>query len=197
MYINLNKAKIYNLLIAKLKKLYSKDKMSVIGGFVCVLLLIGLWLIPGTEKKVDEATKEVLLLADNVRKYYQTKPSYWGLSTESAIADGIIPENMIKKGRAINALGTNVLLGTAPNGEPIMPGMMGFDIIYQEIPKNLCIELATYQFSSQQNLGLKAISIVNDNAVTFSWGSKNALPINIEQAAKFCKGKSSIIWNFE
>ena len=197
MKINRFMAQIYNNWLVDIRRLWHRDRISFIGGSIIIVVLIGLWMLPSADKKIDTAAEEVMSLADNVRKNYQTKPSYWGLDTESAIAAGIVPQKMLRKGKIVNALGKNVLLGMGENGESVMPGASGFEIIYQDIAQNVCSALLTYQFSEQQNLGLKEISVINENKITFSWGGDNPLPVDPMQAKKVCKGKSSIIWSFE
>ena len=197
MKINRFMAEKINNLTVSIRRLWMRDRISVVGGSVIAVVLIGLWMLPSVDKKIDAAAEEVMSLADNVRKDYQTKPSYWGLNTESAIAAGIVPQKMLRKGKIINALGKQVLIGMGENGESVMPGVAGFDIVYKNIAQNICINLLEHKFSEQQNLGLKAISVVNDEVITFSWGGENPLPVDPMQAKKVCKGKSSIIWSFE
>lgn len=166
------------------------------------MILAGLALIwsdtPKSELHAQMAAEEVMTLAENVRAAYRSKPNYWGLDTKSALKNGIVPKNMIgKNGNIENRLGQKVLIGSGINGEIVMPGMYGFDIVFTDVNKTACFLLMQHNFSEKQRLGLRGISLINSKENLFSWGGKKSFPLNSSAARSSCENKNIIIWNFE
>ncbi len=145
------------------------------------------------------ATKELELLSQNIRKYYQNRPDYWGLNSQTVIDKQIAQESIIRNNELIGALKNKILVGNGLNADILMPGARGFDIIYKDLSQNNCIALASANFSKHFWLGITAVSIVQNNrAETFSWNDNtNKLPITKTMAKKYCHNNSNIIWHFE
>lgn len=190
-------AEVYNNFMVYIKRMWYRERISFIGVSIIVVVLIGLAILPSKDKRIYLAAQQVMDLASSVRRHFQAKPNYWGLNTEQAIAAGIVPEKMIQNGNVVNALNKKVLLGLGENGEPIIPGSIGFDVIYKDINPDICREMLMYPFSEEQRLGIRSISVVNSELVTFEWGGENPLPVTEEQAKKVCNKNCSIIWSFE
>ena len=195
--MNRKAAEILNNLTVTAKKLWRRDKVFVISGGVIFLVLLIWLMIPRSDQRIGLAAEQVMTLADRVRTHYRAKPSYWGLDTALAVASGIVPTEMLNNGRIVNALGQDVHLGTGENADTVMPGSSGFDVVYPGIVKSACIGLLSYRFTKRQELGLKAVTVVNDRQIVFSWGGENPLPADIQKAREICKGKNSLIWSFE
>ena len=113
----------YNDLKAAVRRLWRRNRPLVGGLIVAAVAVLVLILIPRTDKKLVSAAEGVMTIAENVRQAYRAKPSYWGLHTNKAIQEGLIPAGMIKNQMAINALGQKILIGQGINGDMVMPGM--------------------------------------------------------------------------
>ena len=188
----------YNDLKAAVRRLWRRNRPLVGGLIVAAVAVLVLILIPRTDKKLVSAAEGVMTIAENVRQAYRAKPSYWGLHTNKAIQEGLIPAGMIKNQMAINALGQKILIGQGINGDMVMPGMSGFDVVYPNISRKYCVLLLSYQFKEQQLLGLKSITLDNGEEQTvFVWGGENPLPISREQVVSRCKAKNTLLWSFE
>lgn len=183
--------------IAGWQKLNRRDKQIYSGLGLIALLILVMFAVPSSDQKISAAADRVMVLAENVRSAYRNKPNYWGLNTQTAIKEGVVPANMLNKGLVINGIGSEVLIGQGENGDAAMPGTSGFDIIYKYINKKACILLLSYHFSDQQKLGLRSITLVNSKNTEFSWGAENPLPVEIHQARQLCEAQNTIIWSFE
>ena len=146
-----------------------------------------------------EAATELEALTSNIRRYFQNRPDYWGLSTQMVLDKNIYPNKMLKNNHLIGYFGNPVLVGNGLNADVLMPGARNFDIIYKDLNKKQCIGLASFKFSSQFWLGVTGITIINDdNKLFFTWDDKeNSLPIQKNTAKDICDAKNTIIWHYE
>ena len=188
-----------NFCYEKWNKLSLKNKVLMIC-FVALALII-LFLVCskkediGTEKAVNELQK----LSENIRRFYQNRPDYWGLNTQMAIDKQLYPLSMYKEGVLKSYFGTPVLVGNGINADVLMPGTRNFDIIYKYLNKRQCIEFASYKFNQNFWLGVSGVSIITEGKETlFGWGGENSLPIKKNIAESLCKNdENSIIWHYE
>ena len=146
----------------------------------------------------DKAVEELRQFSQNIRRFYQNRPDYWGLNTQTAVDKQIYPLRMLKDGTPKSHYGTPVLAGSGPNGDILMPGARNFDIIYKDLNRRQCIELSSYKFDEKFWLGISSVSIINDGGETqFGWSGTQTLPIAEDAAEKFCKGQNILIWHYE
>lgn len=171
-----------------------------IGAGIVVIAAMAAWLMTrqadvGTRQAADELVR----LSGNVRRYYQNRPDFWGLSTDTVIKNKIYPQEMLQNGRLNGFFGNDVLIGRGPNAEVLMPGARGFDIIYKNLNKKQCAELASYKFDEKFWLGITGITVDNGKEQRyFTWSDKEfALPIKKNFVQNICKSANMLIWHCE
>lgn len=173
---------------------------AIFGLLLVALLFWAAMTIFFTEKDIGTAktTAELSQLANNIRKYYQNRPDFWGLSTQTVIEKKIAPLAMLQNNSLQSYYKTPVLVGSAPDGTMLMPGAKSFDIIYKDLNKQQCEELASYRFDDKFWLGVMSLTLDNGSeAIVFNWIDKNLLPIKKEQAKNVCMRKNTLIWHYE
>lgn len=175
-----------------------RDKQIALG-LVILALLIGVIIlsIPDADKKANLAANQAMELAEKIRSHYRTKPNYWGLNTNYALENDIVPQTMLRKNKIINSLGQVVLIGSRIDGDAIMPGSHGFDIIFKNVNKKSCMLLMSHSFDENQKLALTSVTLINTKEKVFSWSGENIFPLPILETRKICESKNNIIWNFE
>lgn len=146
-----------------------------------------------------EATNELEQLTFNIRRYYQNRPDYWGLSTQTVLDKEIYPRKMLKNNQLIGFFGNSVAVGNGLNADVLMPGARNFDIIYRDLNKKQCIGLASFKFDQKFWLGVTGITIISGNKThLFTWDNKtNRLPIQKDAAEDVCESNNTIIWHYE
>ena len=136
--------------------------------------------------------------ANNIRLFYQTKPGYWGLNTETVIKNNLEAGGMLIDGKLQNAFGKPVIIGEDEQGSIIMPGTRHFTVTFPELNKSECTVMAAFRLNERESLSLLQMIISNgEQRYEFNWGGSNPLPITKQDAAKYC-GKNNIVsWRFE
>lgn len=179
----------------KMRALTPLQKHGLLMGAFLFVILLGVWLLFKPNTKLQTAGEQITLLADGVRNFYQKKPNAWGLNTYSAIQNKIVPQPMLNGRQVKNGLNKDVLLGADILGNTVMPGSKTFAIVYKNLSKEECMALATYSFAEKTMIAIDAINIINDKTYSFSWGSKDGLPIKTEAAEKACQQVNDILWS--
>lgn len=180
--------------------LKQRINLKIAAGCAGLLFLIigGIVWVSRPNPKITLAAKEVMSVAEEIRKFYRNRPGYWGLNTESVLKNNLLPASFIQNGKPVNALGKNILIGQGAEGNLVMPGARSFDIVFADLDKKECEQLAEFQFTENQSLGLLSITIINNGQQTeFSWGGENKLPITTENARRYCGKQTSLLWTFE
>lgn len=191
------KAKLQSLKILLLNMISLKAALTAAALVVIAVILF--WLMPSTDSGTKQAAQEVQKLSENIRRYYQNRPDYWGLSTKTAIEKKIAPMEMIKSDGLRNFYGTEVTTGNGEEGTMLMPGTRNFDVAYKGLSRRQCIELSSYKFDEKFWMGVGSVTIKNSQAKTdFSWSDeKNKLPVSLVKAKELCVNDNIIIWHFE
>lgn len=174
----------------------------LLGIFAGILLLgwgFSVFIFSQEDSGIEEAAAEVEQLAENIRRYYQNRPDYWGLSTQMVLDKKIYPNKMLKENKLTGFFGNPVLVGSGSDGAVLMPGSRNFDIIYKNLNKKQCTELAAFRFNQKFWLGVIGITIMNDKGQQlFSWNDEeNRLPIKKSQAKAACRSDNVVIWHYE
>src|SRR5574344_934548 len=188
------------LIKLKLFMILNKANLKIMVLIILGLLLavIALWCLLSPSSSPQKVQEEITSLSSEIRQFYKNRPGYWGLSTQTALKNGIVPNAMQKDNKITNFLDKEVLVGHGNNGMIIMPGSHSFDIVYKDLTKKECINFASINFSNEISLGLLEITIQNTTkSQKFSWGNDRALPITKTEAKKWCEDSSVIIWSFE
>lgn len=186
----------------KIKQLVSRLKtadrkhLAIGAGIVLTTAAVLFILFNLINKPAVEAAGQVSLLTENVRKFYQNRPDGWGISSESAVKNNIVPKAMLKDGKIINALGKEVLLGADENGNMVMPGMRSFAVVYKGLSYRECIIAAEKSLTENVQLVLNDLIVRHkDKSTEFIWGGENALPISASAAKKACGKQNTLIWS--
>lgn len=189
-----------NLLMKKLRHGMAAHFRICVGFCAAaVITLTGWLLLHEADVGTREAAKELVQLNDNIRRHYQNKPDFWGLSTQTIVQNKVYPQQMLKNGRLTGFFGNEVLVGRGENGEMLMPGARGFDIVYKNLNKKQCEELAAFRFDEKFWLGITGITLNNGKEQKyFTWSDKEyALPISKNFVETICRNSNIIIWHCE
>lgn len=168
-------------------------------GLAVVFVFAGVWFSAvRTNQKIIDTMDNLVQLTENIRRNYKNRPDYWGLSTDSVVQKQIAPAAMLQNGKLVCPVSSDVSVGSDETGSMVMPGMRSFYIAFKNLSKKDCVDLAVFPLSEKNKLGLLSVTIKNDDEETlFQWGGEAPLPITKEQAAKKCRNKNIILWNFE
>ena len=159
----------------KLKLQTLKRRQLVIGGMVGALLIVwGISVLLFSEKYIgtDKAAAEVQQLAENIRRFYQNRPDFWGLNTQAVLDKQIAPRAMSKSGRLMNFFGKEVVVGSGIEGMMLMPGSRNFDIVYKNLNKQECVEMASFRFEEKFWLGVESVTAVSYTHLTLPTNSR-------------------------
>ncbi len=185
-----------NQLLEILRKINKKTAVATGTALLAVLLLIGFYGCRRENKIYQAAAAEVWQNAETIRAFYRSKPNYWGLNGATAIKNNLTVSWKKQKGKLYNLLNKEVFIGNSA-GETVMPGGKDFNIIYSDLSREECREIAAYHPSEQQSLGLRGMIIESALTTEFDWRGKNKLPVSQDAADQACGKTSRIIWNFE
>lgn len=184
------------------KQLFELKKISLkiwlIGG-LCLIGLFGLALSlgGGGGSKIKIAAEEAPQLAARIRKNFQMRNNYWGLDTAWVIRQQAAPLSMLDGDSLKNAIGKPVAVGNK-DGSKLMPNARTFNIIYQNLNRSECVNLAAYKGKEENSLGLISMTVANGSEETeFSWGGTKSLPITANDAKNACKGQNTLIYTYE
>ena len=184
-------------LMLKLKKMNKRAWLCLF--FAILLTLSGLFFWGADQYNNQGVSLEIEDLSTNIRRHYQNKPDFWGLSTQTVLDKKICPNKMLQNGKLVGFFDNPVLVGNGPNAMVLMPGARNFDIIYKDLDKKQCVAVATSKLKQDIWLGVVGVSIVNkDKQQRFDWDNKEySLPIKTTQAKKSCGNDSMVIWHLE
>lgn len=173
--------------------------IGILVGALLVLWVISVALFAGKDLQTAEAAKQVSDLASNIRRYYQNRPDYWGLSSQTAIEKQIAPQDMVYNGLLTNIWQKEVTIGQDSEGTMLMPGARNFTITLHDLNKDECRALASYKFNEKFWLGVQEVVLDNgEEQRIFNWDSdSNILPVKTETAKSFCSKNNSISWRCE
>ena len=184
-----------------LQKIKTLPRAEIIFGFAAIaaaLLLAAIVLTPDKTKRISAAKQEISELSNKIRNHYKVRPDYWGLSTENAVKNNIIPPQMVHGNKIIGALGTEINVGQDADGSMIMPGGKRFMISVANIGKSACKAVLPDNLSHAENPALVNINLTAGNKTyNFEWGGELPLPVTPEQANKLCQNNNTISWTYE
>lgn len=183
----------------QIKKLNTINKViGFIVGLLVVLWIVQISVFRQVDIKIAEAMQQNEKLVEQIRQYYRQRPDYWGLNTKSAIDNKIVPVEMISVNGLHNIWKVEILVGNGENGEFVMPGSRGFDIVYKNLDYRQCVEMVSYKYNEKFLLGLMNLSINNGtNSLSFGWGEGKTLPLEPAKAKKVCEKNNTVLWHYE
>lgn len=185
--------------IAKIRALRHLNLfLAIVAAALLALWAVRVFIFSAQDTGTVAAAEQVEKLAENIRRYYQNRPDFWGLNTQTVLSNQIAPRGMIKDNQIVNYYGSGVTIGNGENGEMLMPGARRFDITFTGLTKRQCREIASFKFSEKFWLGVTGITIShNEKSVDFDWNdAKNSLPVKQDAAAKICGDNSRVSWHF-
>ncbi|MBO6281962.1 MAG: hypothetical protein J6N49_05485 [Alphaproteobacteria bacterium] len=196
-----------------------------------VLAIIGVLSVGGiagyskamTKFKINKTIDQVSQIVGNIRTLYGTQKGYNGLASWDTSGIKIIKKAHLVPDEMWNTAGTglenpfggNVLIGNQSKKSGA-DDHKAFDILYDGLPEEACMELATYDWGSGSSSGLLAIGIPwisIDGTFSGCTGSKSAsqviacpngstlsvpMPVDVAATACNCSGSDtcSIGWKF-
>ena len=107
--------------------------------------------------KTNQVADNVSMLVANIKTLYAQQKDYNGLNTENAITLGVVPDELKKSATELtNAFNGSVEIkaSKSTNGEALP---RAFYIIFNGLPKEACISLATNDWGSGYSSGLIAL----------------------------------------
>ena len=174
------------------KKIYLGTVISVI-----FILLCGIF-VSLKDNKVADWAENIWQINSNIRKFYSNRPGFWGLSTQSAIDNKLVPSHMVQNGKLVSVYGKELKIGRGINADTVMPGTRGFDIVLYNLTPKECAETLIFDYKAELLLGVNSVSIISDkNTKVLGWEEKNALPLSKQHAKNICEENSTIIWHIE
>ena len=130
-----------------------------------VLAIIGVLSVGGiagyskamTKFKTNQVADNVSMLVANIKTLYAQQKSYNGLNTENAITLGVVPDELKKSATELtNAFNGSVeIKASSSTKNEALP--RAFYIIFNGLPKEACISLATNDWGSGYSSGLIAL----------------------------------------
>lgn len=191
-------------LYVSVRACFRKWNVVIISAAVAlVVVLVAILSLSGQENVgSSEAGKQLSQLAQNIRNFYQTRPDYWGLSTQEVIRQKIYPSSMkVVDGYLVGYFNNEVQIGADQNGMAVMPTVKEFVIAYHGLNRSQCMALATAKFSQDFWLGVSSMTITNDvQTREFGWSNRDSgLPANKDSVNEICSRNesNSIIFGFE
>ena len=179
--------------------LVKKYKLIIIVALISATIVVSITYIfvaYKENKNYKKAEEQIIELSQNIIKAYQTKPSYWGLSTSEIINKKLYAYNMkVIDSKLIGYFANNVEVGADSNGSTVMPTEKHFVIAYKNLNKKQCIGLVSQKFNKSFWLSVNKITIKNDKiSRDFDWGNVNyALPINNKNLESACVSEQNTI----
>lgn len=190
--------KISAEILQKVKTLPRTEVIFGSAAVITVLLLAAIFVAPNKTERISVAKQEISELSDKIRNHYKVRPDYWGLSTENAVKNKIIPPKMIRGNKIVGALGKEINVGQDADGSMIMPGGKRFMISVANIGKSACKAVLPDNLSHAENPALVNINLIaGGKTYNFEWGGELPLPVTPELADKLCQNNNTISWIYE
>ena len=175
----------------------NRRRLFFIAGSVVIVAMILVLLISGQRDiGTQEAGHQLNLLAQNIRRYYKTKPDFWGLDTRKVIENKIYPSSMTTEGDVLKGyFGTPTTIGSNLNGAPVMPSGKQFVLAFHDLSRLQCLELGSYKFNSDFWFGVTKMSLSNAGGTQeFEWGSNDfGLPAKKTKLKMLCRSQNNTI----
>lgn len=190
--------KISAEILQKVKTLPRTEVIFGSAAVITVLLLAAIFVAPNKTERISVAKQEISELSNKIRNHYKVRPDYWGLSTENAVKNNIIPPQMVHGNKIIGALGKEINVGQDADGSMIMPGGKRFMISVANIGKSACKAVLPDNLSHAENPALVNINLIaGGKTYNFEWGGELPLPVTPELADKLCQNNNTISWIYE
>ena len=184
-----------------------------------VLAIVGVLSVGGiagyskamTKFKTNKVADQVSMIVTNIRTLYAQQKDYAGLNNASADSMGVLPDEVGSAAGYLNAFRGSVIVGATKLGgtAATMEGnnKMAFEVIFNGLPKETCVSLATNDWGSGYSSGLVAVKASGSalaaspdsaesnmgkdcegvtNSIACPNGTTSKSPMNVAQAAAAC-----------
>jgi len=189
-----------SLVISIARSAYVRYKSAILKTLVpLVIVVFGYASCTMAQRQILRNIQDIFVISDEIRTFYANKPDYWGLSSDFAIKNNIIPAKFIKDNKIVLSNGLEILIGNGDKAETIMPMSQSFDIVLPQLNKAQCISYAEAPLVQENLLKLLSIRIINTSGeYLFEWGGAKTLPIKKYATKKLCAdNKNTIIWSIK
>ncbi len=136
--------------------------------------------------KTNKVADNVSMLVANIKTLYAQQKTYAGLTNESAVAMGVVPDELGTTKDLTNAFNGKVYINTADSTND--DDNKAFNIVFDGLSREACITLATNDWGSGYSSGLIAMaaqgSEIGDKVLSDKIGCTGAEGVNFKTAKK-------------
>ena len=165
--------------------------------------------------KTNKVADQVSMIVTNIRTLYAQQTTYAGLNNDTAIAMGVLPDELGTSGSTLtNPFNGSVIVNSAFAGGSFSD--TAFAITYSGLSREACVTLATNDWGSGYSSGLIGLKVYGINITDVSDDSTGLvvgcdgfaniacagsnMPFQVSQAATACAcgtaNECSITWKF-
>lgn len=141
--------------------------------------------------RISRVTQQIVDLQKNIDFRFSIAENFDELDTKLLNDESIVPGDMVQGNKIYHAYKGEVTIASARQGSV-------YEITFNDLPHNACIELAMVDWMSGYNSHLVHIKV---NSKYFTWQGKNAtkLPMEYTNAFDACNYSRSntITWQFQ
>ena len=134
--------------------------------------------------KTNKVADNVSMLVANIKTLYAQQKTYAGLTNESAVAMGVVPDELGTTKVLTNAFNGKVYINTADSTTD--DDNKAFNIVFDGLSREACITLATNDWGSGYSSGLIAMaaqgSEIGDKVLSDKIGCTGAEGVNFKTA---------------
>ena len=166
--------------------------------FIGVMIAIGIAIISLVNSMLDKyrisrVTQQIVDLQKNIDFRFSSAENFKDLENNLISKESIVPGDMLSDGKIYHAYKGNVTIKSDASRKYSV-----YDIEFDSLPYNACLELAMVDWMSGYSSHLLHIKV---NGKFFTWQGKNAtkLPMEYTNAAGVCKDSRDnvIVWQFQ
>lgn len=161
-------------------------------------IFLGVYTCTSSHNIVFKNISDIFEISDEIRNNYAGKPDYWGLSTQSAIQAGYIPQKFLQDKKIVIRGGNELFIGDGIEADMVMPGATFFDLILPRLNKAQCIAHTEAMISPENQVKLFRIQVINaSGSYLFEWGDKKySLPVGKYASKDVCADSdNTVIWS--
>lgn len=142
--------------------------------------------------KTNKVADNVSMLVANIKTLYAQQKTYGGLTNESAVAMGVVPDELGTTKDLTNAFNGKVYISTADSTAD--DDNKAFNIVFDGLSREACITLATNDWGSGYSSGLIAMaaqgSAIGNKVLSDKIGCTGGDKVNFKEAKKTEESKS-------
>ena len=136
--------------------------------------------------KTNKVADNVSMLVANIKTLYAQQKTYGGLTNQSAVDMGVVPDELGTTSKLTNAFNGDVYISTADSTAD--DDNKAFNIVFDGLSREACITLATNDWGSGYSSGLIAMaaqgSAIGNKVLSDKIGCTGAEGVNFKTAKK-------------